>query len=408
MQPLNHETLKHTYTTHAVPLAAMAGIVPPPRAPRIGDLVAAEVLSVGRHDKIEDRAGLTTHVFPGDRIVGAFGNRYATEQYEGYVPDGPVEECDLLSVGGVCGNVASRYAGFAVPSRLRVLGAVVDRDGGPLNQRAFGLAPRRERGGGEVVVVVGSAMSAGKTTTVGTLTRALRAAGWRVAAAKVTGTAAGKDVRFYASCGANPALDFTAAGYPSTYLLDGDELLTLYRTLLGHLRAANPDYYPVTRGLTRCPGCGILRGMKKKYLINLTDPERQALKDLIAAGTAPARKLAHARILLKADQAPGGPGWVDEAIAEAVEVSQPTIARIRRQYVEQGLEAALNRRPPRRVYERKLDGKQEAHLIALTCGAPPAGHARWSLRLLADRLVELEIAEEVSYQTVRRILKKTS
>jgi len=99
---------------------------------------------------------------------------------------------------------------------------------------------------------------------------------------------------------------------------------------------------------------------------------------------------------------------VDDAIAEAVEVSQPTVSRIRKQFVEQGLAAALDRRPPRRVYERKLDGKQEARLIALTCGTPPVGQARWSLRLLADKLVELEIAEAVSYQTVRRILKKTS
>lgn len=148
--------------------------------------------------------------------------------------------------------------------------------------------------------------------------------------------------------------------------------------------------------------------MKKKYPVVLTGPQRQQLQDLIGAGTAPARKLTHARILLKADQSPGGPAWVDDAIAEAVEVSQPTVSRIRKQFVEQGLEAALARRAPRRGYARKLDGKQEAHLIALTCGAPPVGHTRWSLRLLADRLVELEIAEDISYQTVRRILKKTS
>lgn len=148
--------------------------------------------------------------------------------------------------------------------------------------------------------------------------------------------------------------------------------------------------------------------MKKKYAVVLTATERQSLLSLIAAGTAPARKLTHARVLLKADQGPDGPGWVDQAIADAVEVSQPTIARIRKQYVREGLEAALNRRPPRRVYERKLDGKQEAHLIALTCSCAPTGRARWSLRLLADKLVELDIVEEVSYQTVRRVLKKTT
>ena len=129
---------------------------------------------------------------------------------------------------------------------------------------------------------------------------------------------------------------------------------------------------------------------------------------LIAAGTAPARKLTHARILLKADQSPLGPGWVDDRIADAVEVSQPTVSRVRKQYAEEGLEAALDRRAPDREYHRKLDGEAEARLIAVACGKPPEGRARWSLRLLADKLVELEIVEEVSYQTVGRILKKTS
>jgi transposase len=148
--------------------------------------------------------------------------------------------------------------------------------------------------------------------------------------------------------------------------------------------------------------------MHKRYRVILTPTERDQLKHLLAAGTASARKLTHARILLKADQGPQGPGWVDEAIAEAVEVSQPTISRVRQQYVEQGLEAALNRRPPSREYVRRLDGAQEARLIALACAKPPTGQARWSLRLLADKLVELEIVEEaISYQTVRRILKKT-
>ena len=151
--------------------------------------------------------------------------------------------------------------------------------------------------------------------------------------------------------------------------------------------------------------------MKKKDPVFLTEAQREHLKSLIAAGTAPARELTHARILLKADQSSEGPGWVDEKIAEAVEVSQPTVARVRKHYLEEGLEAALNRRPPNRVYQRKLDGEQEARLIALACSEPPEGQARWSLRLLAEKLVELEIVEEeeeVSYQTVRRTLKKTS
>jgi transposase len=148
--------------------------------------------------------------------------------------------------------------------------------------------------------------------------------------------------------------------------------------------------------------------MKQHYPVSLTEEQRQHLSQVIAAGTAAARKLTHARILLKADQSPTGPGWVDVRIAEAVEVSQPTVARVRKQYVEQGLDAALNRRAPQRVYQRKLDGAHEAHLIALACSAPPTGHARWTLRLLADQLVELEVVEDISYQTVRRVLKKTT
>jgi transposase len=148
--------------------------------------------------------------------------------------------------------------------------------------------------------------------------------------------------------------------------------------------------------------------MDQRYPVCLAPPERTHLLQLLAAGTAPARLLTHARILLKADRGPDGPGWVDDRIADAVEVSQSTIARVRRQYVEQGLDAALHRRAPNRVYQRKLDGAQEARLVALACSEPPAGHARWTLRLLADRMVELHDFDRLSFQTVRRVLKKTS
>jgi transposase len=142
--------------------------------------------------------------------------------------------------------------------------------------------------------------------------------------------------------------------------------------------------------------------MNKRYPVVLTDSERESLKRLLAAGTAPARKLAHARILLKAAE-----GWTDAQIVKAVDISQPTISRVRKQFVEEGLEAAVNRRSTRRVYRPKLDGEQEARLIALACGKPPEGQARWTLRLLADKAVELEITDSLSYQTVRRTLKKT-
>ena len=148
--------------------------------------------------------------------------------------------------------------------------------------------------------------------------------------------------------------------------------------------------------------------MNKKYIVTLTAEERARLEEMTRSGTAAARKIAHARILLKADVAEGGPGWPDERIAEALEVSASTARRIRQLFVEGGLEAALAPRPSGRVYATKLDGAGEAHLIALTCGAPPEGRARWSLRLLADRFVALGQVEAVSHETVRQTLKKAS
>jgi transposase len=148
--------------------------------------------------------------------------------------------------------------------------------------------------------------------------------------------------------------------------------------------------------------------MAKKYRVTLTEDERTMLTTLINAGTAPARMLTHARILLKADQAVGGPAWTDEAIHEALDVSLSTIARVRERFVEESIEAALQRRPASRTRERLLDGSEEAHLLALTCSPPPAGQERWSLRLLADKMVELEYVAHLSHETVRQTLKKTT
>jgi len=146
----------------------------------------------------------------------------------------------------------------------------------------------------------------------------------------------------------------------------------------------------------------------KKYKVTLTAEEREQLGELIAAGKASAKKLAHARILLKADAADGGPAWPDARIAQAVEVSVATVERVRQRFVEQGLEAALVRkkqdRPSR---ERRLDGAAEARLIAIACSQPPDGRDRWTMQMLADRLVELQVVDSVCDETVRRTLQKT-
>ena len=148
--------------------------------------------------------------------------------------------------------------------------------------------------------------------------------------------------------------------------------------------------------------------MPKKYVVNLSRDERKELRELVQNGKGSAKALTHAHILLKADQTKSQPGWTDETISDAFDVSVATIERVRQSYVRHGLDAAVKRRSRSRERTRRLDGKQEAHLIALACSEPPTGHDRWTLRLLADRMVKLEYVDELSYQTVRRTLKKTN
>ncbi len=147
--------------------------------------------------------------------------------------------------------------------------------------------------------------------------------------------------------------------------------------------------------------------MRKRFVVTLSEEERAALRTLVSSGTGAAPMLAHARILLKANQGAGGPGWTDGAIAGALEVGLSTVARVRQTYATLGLEAALARKAPQRVYERKLDGAQEARLVALTCSGPPPGQKRWTLRLLVAQLVALEVVDTISTETVRQTLKQT-
>jgi hypothetical protein len=148
--------------------------------------------------------------------------------------------------------------------------------------------------------------------------------------------------------------------------------------------------------------------MNKKYVITLAADERQQLDQMVSKGKAAARTLTRAWVLLKADAGPDGPAWTDEQIHQTFSVGLVTIYRVRQSFVEDGLQAALARQRPCRSRPRRLDGEQEAHLIALACGSPPAGRRRWTLRLLAERLVALGHCDSVCPETVRQTLKKTS
>ena len=145
----------------------------------------------------------------------------------------------------------------------------------------------------------------------------------------------------------------------------------------------------------------------EKYIIELTSEERKELSELVSKGKAAARKITHARVLLQADESQSGPTWTDKQISEAFGIHTNTIHGIRQRFVEQGLKAALERKKQERLSRKRIvDGQVEAHLIALRCGQPPEGTNQWNLRLLADKLVELEIVPSISHETVRQALKK--
>jgi Homeodomain-like domain len=148
--------------------------------------------------------------------------------------------------------------------------------------------------------------------------------------------------------------------------------------------------------------------MAKKYRVTLTAEEREELQAVIAKGKASARKLAHARVLLQVDETEPAPGRPDEETAAALNLSVRTVERVRERFVEQGLTAALLPKPSTRRYERAFDGAQEAQLIALACSAPPEGKSRWTLRLLAEQLVALQVLDTVSCECVRQALQKTN
>jgi hypothetical protein len=146
--------------------------------------------------------------------------------------------------------------------------------------------------------------------------------------------------------------------------------------------------------------------MFQKYFVKLTSEERSNLEKLVSSGEAPARKLRRARILLKSDCSEGGPNWTYEAICAAFDVNSVTVTNIRKAFSEGGVAQALNRKHPEREYEHRLDGHAEAHLVAMVCGEAPEGYDRWTLRLLQERFVKLEIVESVSHETIRATLKK--
>lgn len=240
------------YAARLVPTSELAyAVTPPEYKPQAGDLVLARVSRLGRHAKIHDHHGRRVEIFKDDLIIGVYGNRYATDQYEGYVPD-TTHTCQILSVATVVGSVKSKHVSMSNPTEMEVLGIVHNANGQRLNSRTFtlplltnpvpSLVLRHPTHAPRVILVVGSSMNSGKTTTVASIVRGLTQQGYRVGAGKITGTACGNDKWSYLDHGAHIALDFSDFGYPSTYLCDEQDLITLYRTLYHTLSVNNTDY----------------------------------------------------------------------------------------------------------------------------------------------------------------------
>jgi hypothetical protein len=237
-------TLRIPYALRRVPEARLAGLLPWAAPPQEGDLALARLEQIGKNTGLELPDGRRCTLHEGDLLAVVFGNRYATEQFEGYAgADG--DRCDLLSMGGLCGLAKSKHARIPEPTKLRLLGALGDADGRPLRLREFALAPKTVAGWPRLVVVCGTAMDSGKTHTAMSLVRGLRRQGLRVASIKLTGTACGRDSWSMADAGACPALNFVDGGYASTYLCTLDQLLDLHRLLTAAALAAGAEWVVV-------------------------------------------------------------------------------------------------------------------------------------------------------------------
>jgi hypothetical protein len=224
------------YGLRRVPATALAELLPCPETHRAGDIALAVVEKIGKNTRLELAAGRVATLHEGDHLAVVFGNRYATEQFEGYArSDG--DRCDMLSMGGMCGLVASRHASVPEPTRLRLVGSLASAQGQRLHLRDFAVPSNPSKPSSRkpnVVLVCGSSMDAGKTYTAMSLIMGLRRTGQGVAAIKLTGTAAGRDTWSFVDAGARPSLDFVDGGYPSTYLCTTKEILALFALLLEH------------------------------------------------------------------------------------------------------------------------------------------------------------------------------
>ena len=215
--------------------------------PKVGDVAVFEVISIGKHKQIQADSKLNVLILPGDLIMGAFGTRYATAQFEGYVPTDCRDTFDILGAGGTIGVIHSMHSAFAGGStKLKIIGYVTDKKGNVINTRKISknLKPflSINRKPYNIILSIGSSMDSGKTTTAAFITKGLERHGHKVAFIKLTGTVYTKDRDLVYDCGASITADFSDYGFPSTYMCPEQELLDLFESLLHEVSVVDPDY----------------------------------------------------------------------------------------------------------------------------------------------------------------------
>ncbi len=231
---------KRAFTTRNVDLTAARRLQRSGRRPQAGDLILARVTSLGQHRRIENIHGRRGNLYLGDEIIVAYGNRYAPDQFEAYVPEdlGP---CHLVAGGGIAARATCRHSGIRPATGIEVIGSLLHSDGRAINLADFATAQPSCSRPARVIAVVGSSMNAGKTTTVAGIVHGLTRAGFRVGAAKLTGTGSGGDLWSMRDAGAALAVDFTDAGHASTFCVAPDELGRITQSLLARLAGDGAD-----------------------------------------------------------------------------------------------------------------------------------------------------------------------
>ena len=277
--PLQTRPIKWSYATRSVkdlPLyenriteRLAADDAPPAR----NDVVLAEIIEIGRHRRLELQSARRTQLYTGDLVGVVFGQRYATRQFEGVVPD-YFAPCHLLSIGGVCGEVMGMPEGFGPPTVIRPIAYIRDESGSRrLNLGDHGLpSTATPKVDASVTLVIGSSMDSGKTTTMASLVHGLSRAGRRVCAAKITGTASAKDLLHFEDAGAYSVLDFTAAGHASTAGCTEAELITILDSTLGHFGAMHPQHIllEVADGVVQRETAMLLDVLSRRRLVDTT------------------------------------------------------------------------------------------------------------------------------------------